>query len=692
MKCFSSLHQFFLLICLCIVFVGCSKNSAASLPPKIAILPGSDPYQWMEQLDSAAMLKHLNQENLYAEAYFREETSMRDELIREFRAHSPSVDTKERLQVGDYEYGVRQEEPGVAPLIFRHKSNETTEEIILDLSAGLELPELRLLALKIAPDNRYITYIISPHPAKPNLLYVRDLENRRNFRVAEGVQTAQILNSGLLFFTTTNSLGRADRVVCSKAPFKEGSLTTVYSEESPDFYLRLQDSKDGEQLFISSESLESNSLLLVKRENGCNDAKLLYPAKDSTRHYGFSWGPKVAIQEINTSTETLHSVNLHSGSLNALAQDSATLLWKRSDPSESITEIQAFDKFLVVNLVKQGQLIVRIFSLDGKSHEIAAPDPLADLKLLANPDPHLSSARVSWSSFHNPETRALLNLNSGTLDKIKRTTLSRYDPDQFLEEKLEAPSFDGTKVPLIVVRSKDYEAQAPLLLQAYGAYGSRVAHELSAERVSLFTRGVNFAVCETRGGGYFGAAWREAGRKLNKLNSIADLKACAERLIERGIVARGKIFADGRSAGGLLVAALLNQDPTLFGGVILDRPFLDPLRVLGDKDLPLSARDIEEWGDPADPRVAKYLQAYSPYQNISAQSYPPILLLASLSDRAVQPWEAAKWAAKVRQLNVSNNPVLLHTDFSADHSGPAANYRKLEEIAMKYLFILRAQP
>lgn len=243
-------------------------------------------------------------------------------------------------------------------------------------------------------------------------------------------------------------------------------------------------------------------------------------------------------------------------------------------------------------------------------------------------------------------------------------------------------------MPISLVRRKqDLGKTVPLYLYGYGAYGESLDPWFSHARLSLLQRGVGFAIAHVRGGGELGEAWYRAGKQENKHNSFSDFIACAEHLIAQGVTSPARLAISGGSAGGLLMGAVLNQRPELFRCAIAEVPFVDVLNTMLDPELPLTVTEYDEWGNPEEPEVYERIKAYAPYENVRAQAYPAMLVVAGYNDSRVQYWEAAKWVARLRTLKTDSNLLLLKTEMGAGHGGMSGRYQGLRDVALEYAFV-----
>jgi oligopeptidase B len=283
------------------------------------------------------------------------------------------------------------------------------------------------------------------------------------------------------------------------------------------------------------------------------------------------------------------------------------------------------------------------------------------------------------------------DMNTGQKTLLKQEeVLGGFDPDHYRTERLYAPASDGTLVPISLLyrRGLPRNGDNPLLLYGYGSYGVSIDAAFSSPRLSLADRGFVYAIAHIRGGQELGRRWYEEGKLLKKKNTFTDFIAAAEFLIGEKFTRPEKLFAMGRSAGGLLMGAVANMRPELFAGIVAEVPFVDVVTTMLDPSIPLTTGEYDEWGDPNQKEFYDYMLSYSPYDNVEAKAYPAMLITGGLHDSQVQYWEPAKWAAKLRELKTDSNPILLKTNMEAGHGGASGRFRRHRETAFSYLFLL----
>ncbi|MBV6655571.1 MAG: S9 family peptidase, partial [Mameliella sp.] len=290
-----------------------------------------------------------------------------------------------------------------------------------------------------------------------------------------------------------------------------------------------------------------------------------------------------------------------------------------------------------------------------------------------------------------PSTTYDYDMEGKTFELLKQQeVVGTFNPDDYESERLMVKARDGVEVPVSMVYKKGFKKDGtePLLLYAYGSYGSSMEPYFSSVRLSLLDRGFAYAIAHIRGGEEMGRHWYEDGKLLNKKNTFTDFIDVADHLIEAKYTSEDQLFAMGGSAGGLLMGAVVNMRPDLWKGVIAAVPFVDVVTTMLDESIPLTTGEFDEWGNPKDKEYYDYIKSYSPYDNVEAKAYPAMMVTTGLHDSQVQYWEPAKWVAKLRELKTDQNPLLLHTNMEAGHGGASGRYQRYKETAMEYAFLL----
>ena len=354
--------------------------------------------------------------------------------------------------------------------------------------------------------------------------------------------------------------------------------------------------------------------------------------------------------------------------------------------------IEVFKDFMAVEEKINGLNSIRVIYWNGKAEQVLDfKDPTYTASIGYNPEFETPYLRYGYSSLTTPNSTFDYNTETLEIKLLKQQeVLGNFRSENYVSERLFASTQDGANVPISLVYKKGLikNGNNPLLLYGYGSYGVNMDAYFSSVRLSLLDRGFIFAIAHIRGGQEMGRHWYEQGKLLKKKNTFTDFIGCAEFLIENNYTNSSKLFAEGGSAGGLLMGAVINMKPELFKGVIAAVPFVDVITTMLDDSIPLTTGEYDEWGNPNEKAYYDYMLSYSPYDNVAAKSYPAMLVTTGLHDSQVQYWEPAKWVAKLRANKTDNNILLLKTDMSAGHGGKSGRFQHLKDIAQEYAFLL----
>ena len=324
----------------------------------------------------------------------------------------------------------------------------------------------------------------------------------------------------------------------------------------------------------------------------------------------------------------------------------------------------------------------------GPEHLVEFPDEAYTAYLVANFEYESRLLRFGYTSLSTPNSIYDYDMETRARTLLKRrVVLGGFEPEQYVTRRLWATARDGARVPVSLVVRKDLEGEPrPLLLYGYGAYGIDSEPYFQVSNLSLLDRGFAYAIAHVRGGEEMGRSWYEDGRTESKMNSFNDFIDVAEFLVDRGHASR--LYAMGGSAGGLLVGAVMNQRPDLFHGVVAGVPFVDVATTMLDPSIPLTTGEYDEWGDPGNEAQYRTILSYSPYDNVTPQDYPHLLVTSGLHDSQVQYWEPTKWVAKLRATRTDDGLTLLRTNLEAGHGGASGRFESLQERALEYAFLL----
>jgi oligopeptidase B len=654
-----------------------------------------DPFYWLrdDTRSDPEVLAHLRAETAYAEAMLAPVKPLIDQLYAEIVGRIKEDDATVPVRYRGYWYRGRFVSGGQYPIIARRVDQPESPELVLldcnQLAAGE--PFFQLGGYEASPDNTL-------------LAYAEDTVGRRQFRIrfkdiASGALLGDVIenaepdvawaddNRTLLYVEKdpVTLLGRRVRAhVIGTSPSAD---RLVYEEADESFDLVVMRSKSDRYLYIGAESTTSSEWRYARAGDPAFDFSIVVPRAAEHEYQIEDIDDRMLIRT-NWRAENFRIVAA------PLAACSDRAMWRDVVPHDANVFLQSMDvfrEFLAVNERSGGLLRIRVQRWSGDTFHLAADDPAYTMQLGSNPELETTLLRYVYTSLTTPATTYDYDVLSGERHLRKREpVLGDFDPSRYTSEFLWAPARDGELVPVSVVYRKDrlIDGTAPLYLYAYGSYGLSMDPSFSSARLSLLDRGFVYAIAHVRGGQERGRRWYEAGRVGRKWNTFNDFVDVTDFLVARGYGARDRVFAAGGSAGGLLVGVIANVAPQKYRGLIAHVPFVDIVTTMLDESIPLTTLEYEEWGDPHERKHYEYMLSYSPYDNVSAQAYPAMLVTTGLWDSQVQYYEPAKWVAKLRLLGRSNQPLLLHVNLEAGHGGKSGRYERLREVAREYGFII----
>jgi oligopeptidase B len=355
--------------------------------------------------------------------------------------------------------------------------------------------------------------------------------------------------------------------------------------------------------------------------------------------------------------------------------------------------IDIFKNQLVVTERENGLLRLRVMPWSGlDEYYIEFEDPTYTVYTTSNPEFDTEIVRFNYTSLTTPSSVYDYNMVSRDKELLKQQEVldENFAPENYESERLYAKAQDGTMVPISIVYKKGFkkDGSSPILLYGYGSYGNTLDPWFSIARLSLLDRGVAFAIAHIRGGQEMGRSWYEDGKMLNKMNTFTDFIDCGQFLIDNKYTSAAHLYAQGGSAGGLLMGAIINMKPEIWNGVLAAVPFVDVVSTMMDETIPLTTGEFDEWGNPKDSIYYEYIKSYSPYDNVEAKDYPNLLITTGYWDSQVQYWEPAKWIAKLRDMKTDDNILIMDCNMDVGHGGASGRFERIKEIALEYAFVL----
>lgn len=655
-----------------------------------------DSWHWLRERDNPEVIAHLEAENARTASVTAPGQPLVDELFGELVSRIEESNRSAAYPDGRYIYQSRIEKGENYRRYYRRKrAGEGDWELYFDANREAEgAAYFDLGFLDVSPDGTCLAYAIDREGDESfvlkfrNLATGKDLPDRIEAVSPEGEWDA---SGSVYFYLLEDETRRPHRIMRHRLGKPPAEAVEVYREDDDRFYAGLYKSQDQRYLFASSESKETTEVHYLRADNPEGAFTCLFPRKSFIQywveHQEGHWFVRT-----NENAPDFKLLRLPCGQLDL---DKATVVVPPQQDTR-LTDILPLRDYLLLFEQCEGLETVRIRNLrDSREHFIEMPDKVYDLSPAINAEYDTAFFDYAYSSPVRPSLTIRYNLETRESEILRQSVVPcGHDPARYTAYRIEATSHDGTRVPMTLVHRRDLpmDGSNRAYLYGYGAYGSTVEASFRTSWLTWLERGFVVAIAHVRGGGLLGEQWYQDGKLLKKENSFEDFIACAEALIDRGYTRTGRIAIEGGSAGGLLIGAVLNRRPDLFGAAVAAVPFVDVINTMSDPSLPLTTFEYEEWGNPADPEVLECMRAYSPYDTVRKNRYPAILVTAGLNDPRVPYWEAAKWVAKLRQHQTGSAPILLKTNLDSGHMGASGRYDSWKEVAFEQAFLLSCLP
>ena len=666
-----------------------------------------DPYFWMRLTDEQKLeknpdeqtqrvLDYLEAENAYTETVMADTEELQEELYNEIVGRIKQTDESVPYFKNGYWYYTRYEQGKEYPIYARKKGSMDAEEQIL-INANERAKGhgyYHVTGLTVSPDNKI-------------LAFGEDTLSRRVYHIQFlDLETGELLDDKLdnttgggawandnktFFYTTKNKVSLlSEKIYRHTLGEDTANDELVYHEKDPSFYIGVGKSKSDEYIFIFTGSTLTSDYHILKADDPNRKFRQFTPREE---------GLEYSIDHYKDKFYVVTNLDAKNFRLMETPEDAtAKKNWKEVIPHREnvlLEGIEVFDNFLVVN--ERGNALTQLRIIDqedGEEHYLQFEEPAYVAYFSVNPEFDTNKLRYIYSSFTTPVSTIEYNMETGEKDVLKvQEVIGGHDPSNYVTERFFAEARDGVKVPVTVVYKKTTEksADTPLLLYAYGSYGSSTDPYFNSARLSLLDRGFIFATAHVRGGQEMGREWYEEGKMFKKKNTFNDFIDVADHLIKNNYTSADHLYAQGGSAGGLLMGAVANMAPQKFNGIIAGVPFVDVISTMMDETIPLTTNEFDEWGNPKNKASYDYMLSYSPYDNVSEQEYPHMLVTTGLFDSQVQYWEPAKWVAKLRDKKTGDNLLLLDTNMEAGHGGASGRFERYKEVALEYAFLLKLE-
>ncbi|AUG39711.1 peptidase S9 [Pseudomonas chlororaphis] len=662
---------------------------------------GPDPYAWLQERDTDAVLDYLKAENSYQEAALADQAALRETLFQEIKGRILETDLSLPSPWGPYLYYTRTTAGDEYARHYRCPRpaddslsvDESQEQLLLDPNELAKGGFFSLGAFSISPDHQRLAYSLDTSGEEVYTLFVKELSNGKVSELAftdcDGSMT-WANDSLTLFFGELDDTHRPHKLF--RYRLDGTAAEEVFHEPDGRFFLHCYRSSSEKQLLLSLGSKTTSEVWVLDAAQPQQAFTCLAPRVEHHEYdvdHGLLDGQWTWF--IRSNRDGINFALYQAPDLGTVPGQAD---WQNLIPHSDSVMLEGLslnDSAMTLSLREGGLPIIEVHPEGLPAYRVQLPDAAYSLHVQNSLEFVSQRIRLRYEALNRPAQIRQLELADGGQKVLKETpVLGVFDPDAYVSQRLWATAADGTQVPIsLVIKREALGRPAPLYLYGYGAYGESLDPWFSHARLSLLERGVAFAIAHVRGGGELGEAWYRAGKQEHKQNTFSDFIACAEHLIAQGLTTSGQLAISGGSAGGLLIGAVLNQRPELFKAAIAEVPFVDVLNTMLDPELPLTVTEYDEWGNPEEPEVYARIKAYAPYENVEAKAYPATLVIAGYNDSRVQYWEAAKWVARLRATKTDDNLLLLKTELGAGHGGMSGRYQGLRDVALEYAFVFK---
>ncbi|UCC75155.1 MAG: S9 family peptidase [Gemmatimonadota bacterium] len=688
-------------LCLATVIPGAAQQPETT-PPAALIRPQplemhghvrTDNYYWLREREDPEVIAYLEAENAYTEAMLAHTEAFREALFEEIKGRIKQTDLSVPFFRDGFYYYTKTEEGKDYPIYARKKGSlDAEEEILVDvneLAEGHGFTSVRWPA--VSSDGNIIAFAQDTVGRRFYDVRFKDLETGElhpdEIDAVTGNMTWANDNRTLFYSKQDPETLRWYQIYRHVLGSDSSQDELVYQEDDVEFSCYVLKTKTQQYIMIGCSQTLSNEYRYLDADEPDGEFEVFLPREPdheySIEHFGDHF-------YINTNYGA-QNFRLMRAPVDRTGKEH----WEEVIPHRDDVLLEGFDvfrDFLVVAERKDGLRQVRIRSWSGEDeHYLNFGEPAYAIYPSNNPELDTKLLRYRYSSLTTPYSVYDYDMETREKTLLKRDeVLGGYDPADYVTERLYAPARDGVRVPVSIVyrRGTEKNGENPLLLYAYGSYGASRDASFSSVRLSLLDRGFIYAIAHVRGGQEMGRWWYEDGKLLKKKNTFTDFIDVAEYLVAEGYTNPDVLFAQGGSAGGLLMGAITNMRPDLFKGIVAQVPWVDVVTTMLDSSIPLTTSEYDEWGDPNEEEYYWYMLSYSPYDQVEAKDYPNMLVTTGLHDSQVQYFEPAKWVAKLRALKTDDNLLILKTNMEAGHGGASARYERYRETAFQYAFML----
>jgi oligopeptidase B len=670
--------------------------SAKKIPKELTKFDSKrvDNYFWLKNRDDPKVIEYLEKENDYFKKMTSDTEDFQETIYNEIKKKIKEDDQSVPYFLNGYWYLTKYQKNKNYPIYLRRKSDlNSKDQILFDcnlLAEGYEY--FNLSNIKISPNNKFAAYSVDTLSRRLYTIRIKNLHtgevlNDQIINTSGGFAWAN--DNKTLFYTNRDSdTLRNDKILRHEIGTKSKDDKIVFHEKDNTFYTSVSKSKSNKFIIISSHSTLTSEFQFLDANKPLDNFRLFNQRK---RGLEYSINHYEKFFYIITNIDNAKNYKLMKTPIGGTEYENwINVIDHRKDVL--IEGIDIFKNYLVISERANGlnRINVRKWD-DSESYYLDFKSETFSSYTTTNVDFDTNILRYGFNSLTQPPSIIDFNMSSKkkTIRKQQQVLDDNFKNKNYISERIWSQSEDGTKIPISLVYKKGLikNNKNPLLLYGYGSYGNTIDPYFSVSRLSLLDRGFVFAIAHVRGSEYMGRKWYDEGKLLKKTNTFKDFITCTKHLISEGYTNTNQTYAYGGSAGGLLMGSVINLEPELYNGVIAAVPFVDVLTTMLDETIPLTTGEYDEWGNPNNEEFYNYILSYSPYDNVKKMKYPNLLVTTGLYDSQVQYWEPAKWVAKLRELKVGENLLLLKTNMDSGHGGASGRFDALKEVAREYVFL-----
>lgn len=684
------------------LIAGCATAPPAVQPPAAAQKPTVltqhghqrvDEYYWLRERENPEVIAYLNAENAYVDQMMRHTEPLQEKLYQEIVSRIPQRDESVPTLRDGYFYYTRFEEGKDYPIYVRRKGTMSSpEEVMLDVN---ELAKghgyFNVAGVTVSRGNDIMAFATDNVGRRKYTLRFKNLTTGAmlpdEIPIVSGNHAWANDNRTIFYSRKDPDTLRSFRIFRHELGTDPAGDAIVFEEKDETFSTFVFRTKSKRYIMIGSSQTLTTEYRYLDADQPRSELRVVEPRKRGREYSVDHFGDHFYIR----TNDEAQNFRLMKTPVTATGRSN----WTEVIPHRNDVYLGNFEIFrdhLVLSERKDGLIRLRVMPWSGGTdHYIPFDEPAYVARIDDNPEFDTPLLRFTYSSLTTPSSTYQYDMNSRERSLLKRIAVGGgYDPANYTTERMYATARDGKRVPVSILYRKGFkrDGTAPLLLYAYGSYGSSSDPGFNSSVISLVDRGFAYAIAHIRGGQELGRQWYEHGKLLNKKNTFTDYIDVAEHLIAHKYADPKNVFGYGGSAGGLLMGAVMNMRPDLFKGIVARVPFVDVITTMLDASIPLTTFEYDEWGNPADRQYYDYMLSYSPYDNVEAKEYPHLLVTTGLHDSQVQYWEPAKWVARLRAKKKGDQLILMRTNMEAGHGGQSGRFRREKETALMYAFLL----